>query len=148
MADYDSMLVAFDQLTEDDLEHYGRLGMKWYKHIYGEEQGAAKYMQKGRDKAAKLQTKAAKAKAKSDLRSKKAQYRKMQSENLFDRGASERRIRRARRRAWKLSRKAFRLERKSFRATKKANKILKKVSKFELQNPNAGAKAYVDDLVK
>ena len=32
---------------EDDLAHYGRIGMKWYQHIYGEYQGAAKYAEKG-----------------------------------------------------------------------------------------------------
>lgn len=32
---------------EDDLAHYGRLGMKWYQHIFGEYQGAAKYAEKG-----------------------------------------------------------------------------------------------------
>lgn len=28
---------------QDYLEHYGRLGMKWYQHIYGEADGRAKY---------------------------------------------------------------------------------------------------------
>lgn len=27
----------------DSLEHYGRKGMKWYEHIFGKEQGHAKY---------------------------------------------------------------------------------------------------------
>ena len=34
------------------LEHYGRIGMKWYQHIYGDYQGAAKYAEKGEKKLA------------------------------------------------------------------------------------------------
>jgi hypothetical protein len=30
-------------MYEDELMHYGRKGMKWYQHIYGKEQGHAKY---------------------------------------------------------------------------------------------------------
>lgn len=32
---------------DDFLMHYGRKGMKWYQHIYGEVQSGAKYAQKG-----------------------------------------------------------------------------------------------------
>ena len=32
------------------LEHYGRMGMKWYQHIYGEADGRAKYVEKFKDK--------------------------------------------------------------------------------------------------
>ena len=41
--------------TEDSIAHYGRLGMKWYQHIYGEYQGAAKYAEKGAKKVDRLQ---------------------------------------------------------------------------------------------
>lgn len=34
------------------LAHYGRLGMKWYQHIFGDYQGAAKYAEKGAKKVA------------------------------------------------------------------------------------------------
>lgn len=30
-------------MYEDELMHYGRRGMRWYEHIYGKEQGHAKY---------------------------------------------------------------------------------------------------------
>lgn len=77
----------------DSLEHYGRKGMRWYQHIYGKEQGQAKYAiglsdsskkktfrerreeaskQKAKDKEAKEKAKAekkaseAKAKAEKD----------------------------------------------------------------------------------
>ena len=42
-------------MTEDSIAHYGRLGMKWYQHIYGEYQGAAKYAEKGARRVDKLQ---------------------------------------------------------------------------------------------
>lgn len=31
---------------EDELMHYGRKGMKWYQHIFGERQDKAKYAQR------------------------------------------------------------------------------------------------------
>lgn len=37
---------------EEILAHYGRLGMKWYQHIFGDYQGAAKYAEKGAKKVA------------------------------------------------------------------------------------------------
>jgi len=43
----------FDDLVatgDDFIEHYGRLGMKWYQHIFGEEQGHAKYANKSEAK--------------------------------------------------------------------------------------------------
>lgn len=42
-------------MTEDSIAHYGRLGMKWYQHIYGEYQGAAKYAEKGARRVDRLQ---------------------------------------------------------------------------------------------
>lgn len=36
------------------LAHYGRLGMKWYQHIYGQYQGTAKYAAKGEKKLSKM----------------------------------------------------------------------------------------------
>lgn len=46
--------------SQDSLAHYGRLGMKWYQHIYGEYQGAAKYAEKGEKKLSALKSKNAK----------------------------------------------------------------------------------------
>lgn len=37
---------------EEILAHYGRIGMKWYQHIFGDYQGAAKYAEKGAKKVA------------------------------------------------------------------------------------------------
>lgn len=34
-------------MSENELMHYGRRGMKWYQHIYGEFQSGAKYSKKG-----------------------------------------------------------------------------------------------------
>lgn len=44
-------------MTEDSIAHYGRLGMKWYQHIYGDYQGAAKYAEKGARRVDRLQEK-------------------------------------------------------------------------------------------
>lgn len=40
------------RLSPDELEHYGRIGMKWYQHKYGEVDGRSKYMHKGFKKLA------------------------------------------------------------------------------------------------
>lgn len=34
-------------MSENELMHYGRQGMKWYQHIYGEYQRGSKYAKKG-----------------------------------------------------------------------------------------------------
>lgn len=49
----EAVLMHMDQ-DQDYIAHYGRIGMKWYQHIYGEYQGAAKYAQKGAKKVAKM----------------------------------------------------------------------------------------------
>lgn len=46
-------------IYEDELEHYGRLGMKWYQHRFGEADGRAKYLKKGFKKLEKYTNKAA-----------------------------------------------------------------------------------------
>lgn len=43
--------------NDDYIAHYGRLGMKWYKHIYGDYYGNAKYAKKGKAINAKLSKK-------------------------------------------------------------------------------------------
>ena len=49
----EDVLMHLDQ-DSDYIAHYGRIGMKWYQHIYGDYQGAAKYAQKGAKKVAKM----------------------------------------------------------------------------------------------
>lgn len=47
-------IASYDCLTisDDTLEHYGRIGMKWYQHIFGKTSSGA-YTQKKRDKMSK-----------------------------------------------------------------------------------------------
>ena len=40
------------ETRQGELEHYGRLGMKWYQHRFGEEDGRAKYTEKIQKKEA------------------------------------------------------------------------------------------------
>ena len=44
-----------------DIQHYGRLGMKWYQHKFGDTDGRARYLKKGFSKAEKHYKKAEKA---------------------------------------------------------------------------------------
>lgn len=37
------MYVIYGKEDEQSLEHYGRKGMKWYQHIFGDEDSRAKY---------------------------------------------------------------------------------------------------------
>jgi len=52
----EAVLMHMDK-DQDYIAHYGRIGMKWYQHIYGEYQGAAKYAAKGANKLTKINTK-------------------------------------------------------------------------------------------
>ena len=54
LAEFDEIVLAHaDEDIDDVLEHYGRLGMKWYQHLYGEVDGRAKYDQKWKNKETK-----------------------------------------------------------------------------------------------
>lgn len=46
----DDELQSFLDTNSDELMHYGRLGMKWYQHIFGPVQAGAKYAQKAGSK--------------------------------------------------------------------------------------------------
>lgn len=68
----------------ESLSHYGRLGMKWYQHIYGAYQGTAKYAEKGQKKVNRLQAKTNKKNAKIDKKIAKLQT-KAPAKGRFDR---------------------------------------------------------------
>lgn len=62
MSEVSDVVQDFLEMEEDvaSLEHYGRMGMKWYQHIYGEEDGRAMYSKKNegkyeKDKSKRLQ---------------------------------------------------------------------------------------------
>lgn len=48
----DDELQSFLDTNSEELMHYGRLGMKWYQHIFGPVQSGAKYAQKAGQKIA------------------------------------------------------------------------------------------------
>lgn len=117
---------------EDSLKHYGRLGMKWYQHIYGEEQGHAKYAEKGIKRIKKNEARSAKEHAKADVKRAKAKRAEDKSRMLKGKfffrfpiidGIRER----------LLDKKAYRNSRKAYVAEKsaaKADKIIQKTTKF------------------
>lgn len=78
------------EATDEDLEHYGRLGMKWYQHRFGEVDGRAKYQEKHGAKAEKERTKtianAEKQKAKYEKKNEKkvTEKREKYIKNLQD----------------------------------------------------------------
>lgn len=40
-------------MSENELHHYGRLGMKWYHHIFGDADARAKYSERGNPSSTK-----------------------------------------------------------------------------------------------
>lgn len=68
----DDELQSFLDTNSDELMHYGRLGMKWYQHIFGPVQSGAKYAQKAGSKIASAKaTHDAKAEAKWEKKKEK-----------------------------------------------------------------------------
>ena len=47
------MTLVTEETMDSYLEHYGRLGMKWYEHRFGKEDGRAKYVEKFQKKEKK-----------------------------------------------------------------------------------------------
>lgn len=82
MAEFDAAKI---EAGKAHLEHYGRKGMKWYQHIFGEEQSHAKYAQgKGSTSKKKSSKPSGKATTKSVKKAKKdskiAQLKKQAAE--------------------------------------------------------------------
>ncbi len=65
----------------DYLAHFGRKGMKWYQHIFGEFQSAAKYA-KGKGNPAQKKAPAKTEKSVSKPKEKKQNHKKMSNEEL------------------------------------------------------------------
>ena len=63
------MTLVTEETMDSYLEHYGRLGMKWYEHRFGKEDGRAKYVDKFKKKETK---KVAKNQSKSEWETAKA----------------------------------------------------------------------------
>lgn len=88
----DDELQSFLDTNSDELMHYGRLGMKWYQHIFGPVQAGAKYAQKAGSKIASAKSAHdAKAEAKWEKKKEKvirsgdpAKVRKYQSKMTDD----------------------------------------------------------------
>ncbi len=84
MITYDEIEAYSQYDHSEDVEHYGRLGMKWYEHIYGDYQGAAKYADKGEKINEKLSKKKAKIDSKATglaSKSKKLAYKSDKAKN-------------------------------------------------------------------
>lgn len=70
------------EIRDDELEHYGRKGMKWYQHIFGKEAAATRKRNKQLKKARKARQKKAEAakKAAKQEEKKRAQRAKYLSD--------------------------------------------------------------------
>lgn len=146
-----------ESISEDDLEHYGRIGMKWYKHIFGDDKAYRKSISKLKkldsksDKAqlasakknaasvskyqrkeAKYEKKAAKAQVKSSKAGRKDSKLEMKARKLRMKAGKARRLSRYQRLQRKAEKLEFRSAKKEFRSSKlqlKADKYSKKAAK-------------------
>ena len=122
--------------NQNELDHYGVLGMKWYQHKFGEVDGRAKYRDKGFSKLAKKKDKADKNQQRADYNRSKAQAKRDKAEHLnnklfFRFGAiDDFRISRNDAKARKYSKYAFKYQRKANRVLRSGEKIAKKMLKF------------------
>ena len=134
------------------LEHYGRLGMKWYQHKFGEADGRSKYFEKGQAKAAKLKEKAAKLHQKYETTSAKSNMLRAQADvtGYDPRARAQKKTKKLRIKSLKLAKKANKSLKKCLRAEKKAAKILRKIDKLSKvpQSTIDNGKSAVDNYLK
>lgn len=107
--------------SPNDIEHYGRLGMKWGQHIFG--RTPEKYYEKGANRLLKYEKKSSKQYEKSNATKNKyydAQV-KSQSSLLFRKSKAKK--------AAKTARKAYRQESKGIMFENKAQKFATKMTK-------------------
>ena len=155
---YDA-LNAMD--NQDSLEHYGRQGMKWYQHIYGEMDGRAKYFEKGVTKINQLSKKESDTAKKATTQASKASRAQLKADRIRDKlikfpGIDELRTVIWREKARHYSKSAMKLNKKVQKIAKKRAKLIVAVDKtlglntpqFSMRNPDAAAKKLEDDLVK
>lgn len=134
------MIAYIEGLDEfrasEDLQHYGRKGMKWYQHKYGEEDGRSRYMQKGLKKLDKYQKKAQKLESKRAKNASAHQYYKEKGDVLRDKyemTGKTRYLKKAqkfRKKGFKYGRREMSANTKITRLNKKGEKIAKKMTKM------------------
>lgn len=108
-----------------ELEHYGRLGMKWGMHIFGEE----KTYQKSMDKVGKADSKSILKRERSEKHKTKGDWRSAKSQIV----RSDRKRRKLLRKANRQYRRAHRTMRSSIHNVRKAKRIVNAMNK-EFEN--------------
>lgn len=119
-----------------DLEHYGVLGMKWYQHKFGDQDGRAKYLAKGTKKLEKYANKADKAVMKSQKASLKMTRLAQKSAELRLRADTHKlfkkwNLRRAKRAEKKFSKLSKVYEKSANKWYKQQSKGIKMASRME-----------------
>lgn len=130
-----------------ELEHYGRLGMKWGMHIYGED----KTYRKSMTKLAKQDSKISKRKQEADYNSTRGDMMRSKANYAW----TNRGMRRSNKKANKAYKKAHKRTKQSIRASKRANRIVNamnkefanhKISSFTDEDIMLGRKYCIDVL--
>ena len=126
-------IVGLDEFQESqDIQHYGRLGMKWYQHKYGEEDGRARYLDKGLAKMEKMDAKMQKRSSKAQIKKEKAQVKKDRAQVMRDKFEWTGKTKYVKKAA-KMNKKAYKLNKKAYKFDAKNAKMIKKgrkMSKF------------------
>lgn len=103
--------------NDGELEHYGRLGMRWGMHIFGKE----KTYRTSMNKVGAADRKSIKKADRANIMSSRGDYKKMKAETAWTEGGTRRNARRAKR----AYRKAYGAQRSSVRNRKRAERIVK-----------------------
>lgn len=134
-------------LTDDELEHYGRLGMKWGMHIYGED----KTYRKSMTKLGQQDKKITKKKKEADYHSTRGDAMRAKANSSWTASGarrSNRKANRAYKRAYKRTKQSNRAYRRANRIVKAMNKEFadKKISSFTNEDVMLGKKYCIDVL--
>ena len=123
-------IEGLDEFQEyQDIQHYGRLGMKWYQHKFGEADGRSRYMQKGLKKLDKYQKKTAKLETKRAKNASLHQRYKDKGDVLRDKYEMTGKTKYLKK-ASKLRKKAFKYGRRQMSANTKITRLNKKGEKI------------------
>lgn len=133
------MIAYIEGLDEfrqgEDVQHYGRIGMKWYEHRFGDPDGRTKYAQKGVQRIGKQEKVSGKQHARAETYHKKAarsaaKSQALKSKFFFKLGAiDDVRERFADKSSYKSSKKAYKAEKKASKADRKIAKTVNFINK-------------------
>lgn len=151
---------VFDGELDKVIEHYGRLGMKWYQHIFGEEDGRAKYIEKGEAKVQSAKNKSTMNRQveslltpKTQKYAQKASLYRNKSEltlNPFKELRYKKKAVKNQRKSSRYARRAYKAEKRAQRADRKVERLLEKIDYLKNLTPEheQEAKTFIEEYIE